>query len=341
MINNRYQRQISLREIGNEGQEKLSQTKVAVVGCGGLGSIVAPYLAGAGIGTLILIDGDQPDVSNVHRQVFYSGVEKESKAFVLSEHIKKINPNVKVEVIAQNVEKENVAKILGGSDLILECTDEVHCKYLVNDYCALHQIPLVYGAIYKFEGYVSLFENQKDDDVHLRDIFPVPNNDIPKCSEVGVLNTIAGLIGLLQANEALKYILEIGEGLSGYLLTYNALTNTQIKIKCKKAFEENLQSVFNSSKYKSESCEVVPEISWKEYAEDPNKYTLISILENDEHVALDSSVLHIPLSTFTKEHLGKGLNILHCKTGRRSSKLVRQLIDEGVNNIFSLKDYSL
>jgi len=337
----RYQRQLSLNEIGIEGQKKLLAASVAIVGCGGLGSIVAPYLAGAGIGHLLLIDGDIPDISNVHRQVFFTGEEKETKAKVLGDKIKQLNPEIEVRVVGERMQKTNIYRILDKIDLVIECTDDIQCKYLVNDFCTLQNIPLVYGAIYKFEGYVSIFKNATSSDVHLRDIFPSPNNDIPNCSEVGVLNTIAGIIGLLQANEAIKFILDIGDSLNGYLLSYNTLENRQLKIKCKKIFSEDLHKLFESSQYVIKGCSVVPEISWEKYKSQPEKYTLISILEKDEHKALDSNVVHVPLSRFSITDLKEGTNILYCKSGMRSSKLVEELILQGVENVFSLNEYSL
>ena len=227
-MNERYSRQTILEEIGSSGQAKLNATQVAVVGCGGLGAIAAAYLAGAGIGKLILVDGDKPELSNLHRQVFFSPEDQQTKAEELQIKLSKLNPEIKIKAIPTHLTKANIDELLTGINLILECTDHQPTKYLVNDFCALEGIPMVYSAIHKFEGYLSLFTNQQEEDIHLRDIFPVPNPNLPVCSEVGVMNTIAGMMGVLQANEAMKYLLGIGESLSGRLLTYDCLSNRQL-----------------------------------------------------------------------------------------------------------------
>ena len=197
----RYNRQIILDQIGEAGQKKLLQSSVTIIGCGGLGSIIAPYLAGAGVGKLILVDRDKPHISNLHRQIVFKENETQSKARALGQFISAFNAEVNVAVIEEMLEKKNVSEIIPHSyeGIVVECTDDMVTKYLLNDYCHINKIPLVYGAIHKYEGYVSLFKNESQEDIHLRDIFPEINTEIPNCSEVGVMNTIAGIIGILQA----------------------------------------------------------------------------------------------------------------------------------------------
>ena len=208
MSNERYIRQTTLEELGVEGQEKLNAAHAVVIGCGGLGSIAAPYLAGAGVGEITLVDGDVPHISNLHRQVFFSENQNQiSKSEALADHIINLNSDIKVNAISEMLSNENVEGIIQNADIVLECTDDIITKYLVNDACHLAGIPMVYGAIYKYDGYVSFFENASIESIHLRDIFPEPDLDLLTCSQVGVLNTIAGLIGLLQANEAIKIYL--------------------------------------------------------------------------------------------------------------------------------------
>ena len=337
----RYKRQISLDKLGLAGQNKLADSTMVVVGCGGLGSIAAPYLAGAGVGKLILIDGDIPDVSNLHRQVFYE--EKEgtlTKSEALAEHINRLNSDVEVVTHLVMMSKDNITEFITGADLVLECTDDIMTKYLVNDACHILGISVVYGAIYKYDGYVSLFSNSSPDDIHLRDIFPEPQVDLPTCSDVGVMNTLAGMIGLLQANEALKYIIGIESTLINKLLSYNILTNEQLIIKLKTTWKGSLKEVYASSSYlnKIDLC-TQKEISWYEYL-DATDYDLISILENDEHVSLNNAGIHQPLSSLdiNTYELGNRKTLYYCQSGKRSQNWVNQVLQKFPNAlVYSLK----
>ena len=339
-MSERYSRQILLSEVGQAGQAKLTKSQVAIVGCGGLGSIAATYLAGAGVGTILLVDGDPPTVSNVHRQVLYTGNESQPKSEVLKHQLQALNPEIKVNTSPQYLTKDNIDAVLTGVDLIMECTDDIMCKYLVNDFAAIEQIPLVYGAIYKYEGYVSTFFNRQESDVHLRDVFPQPDETIPTCSEVGVLNTIAGLIGILQANEALKVILGIGEPLIGKLLTYDCLTNRQLVLTMNKSWSEDMVELFDRSSYLPLDCSMVPELSCDELDRDREKYTLVSVLSKEEHQAIDAQTLHtqkVKLEEIEKFSDGKPL-VLYCKTGRVSKTLAAQLMEDNAEHkVYSLK----
>jgi adenylyltransferase/sulfurtransferase len=340
MVNNRYIRQTLLERIGESGQNNLLSSCIAIVGCGGLGSIAAPYLAGAGVGHLILIDGDVPDISNLHRQVFFSEeTTQKTKSTLLAEHIEKLNGDIKVTVFNQMISKSNIEELLYGADIVLECTDNIQAKYLVNDYCHLNGTPVSYGAIYKYDGYVSFFENENSDSIHLRDIFPIPNDDIPTCSEVGVLGTLAGLIGILQANEAIKYITKTGDMLIGRLLSYDILTNSQMKLKLKKSWNGDIVEVFKSSNYPMSTYCDIPEITLEEVMENREQYELISILEDDEHRSIDNLVVRYPLSglnlTEWKPKSSK-VHVFYCISGMRSSQLVANLITNK-ENILSLK----
>lgn len=342
MAEDRYIRQTLLDQIGEQGQQKLSNAHIVVIGCGGLGSIAAPYLAGAGIGKLTLVDGDHPNVSNLHRQVFFDEASmQKTKSRVLGDHIQKLNPTIEVLVVEQMITKKNIEKITQDATLVLECTDNIQTKYLVNDFCNINHVVLVYGAIHKYDGYVSLFENVSEKSIHLRDIFAVPNEDIPTCSEVGVMGTLAGLIGILQANEAIKYITGAGVTLKGKLLTYNILDNTQMNLKLKKSYASNVASIYQVSSYHSKSDCDITEITLADLQSNRSQYELISILEDYEHQDIDNDVEHIPLSTIHPEELVddlEGPTVFYCTTGKRSAVLVRMMkaIDSEVE-IFSLK----
>ena len=339
-LNQRYSRQIALDDIGVQGQSKLQFANLAVIGCGGLGAIAAAYLAGAGVGNIILVDADIPNVSNIHRQVFFDGNETESKSYVLQQKLKALNPEIEISSFTEYLTKNNIDDILTGTDLVLECTDDIMCKYLVNDFCAMENIPLAYGAIHKTEGYVSLFRNKAESDIHLRDIFPQPDLNIPTCAEVGVYNIIAGIIGLLQANEALKYLLGIGEPLVGKLLTYEALRSRQFTLSLKKTFSEEIENIYDNSTYENIECGNVPEISVEQLMKLRESYTLFSVMKKEEHQSIDSETTwtaHDDINE-TIKNLGNEDVVLYCRVGRVSRIIASELIDTFPSkNIFSLK----
>ncbi len=338
----RYVRQTLLDAIGEEGQRKLLEAHVVVVGCGGLGSIAAPYLAGAGVGRLTLIDGDRPDVTNLHRQVFFTTRKVAfTKSRVLATHILRLNPEIEVEVIPKMIMKDKIEESLSDADVVLECTDNIQVKYMINDYCALQRIPMVYGAIHKYDGYVSFFENKDDDSIHLRDVFAEPNDDIPSCSEVGVMGTLAGMIGLMQANEAIKYISGAGKNLTDTLLTYNILNNDQMKLRLKKTFTGDLKHIFQSSTYIAEQVCETYEITVEEMLANRSEYNLVSILEDHEHEAIDSNVHRSPLSQFEPKKWQPSKSkptVFYCMSGVRSGKLVNELLSQNPEiRVLSLK----
>ncbi|MDC1237933.1 HesA/MoeB/ThiF family protein, partial [Polaribacter sp.] len=196
--NELFKRQLTLQEIGEVGQQKLQDASVLVVGCGGLGSPIAVYLAASGIGKLHLIDFDTVAVSNLHRQVFYSleDIDK-PKAAVLTTFIKKRAPFTEVSFTNKAITKENVFNLIDNVDIVVDGTDSLPTKYLLNDACVLRNKPLVYGSLYKFDGYVATFNVlQKDErySANLRDVFPEIATDIPNCEEAGTLNAIVGVI---------------------------------------------------------------------------------------------------------------------------------------------------
>ena len=184
-----FQRQTTLSELGESGQQKLQQAKVTVVGCGGLGSVATIYLAGSGIGNIHLVDFDVVDVSNLHRQVFYK-IEDigKPKAEVLANYIKSISPFVKVTFSTDAISKSNVVDTIKNSEIVLDCTDNLPIKYLLNDTCVLHNKVLIYGSLYKFDGYAATFNMMQENgkrSANLRDAFPeFPTEHIPNCSRI-------------------------------------------------------------------------------------------------------------------------------------------------------------
>ena len=251
-----FQRQTTLSEIGKEGQELLQKAKVLVIGCGGLGSPIAIYLATSGIGELHLVDFDTVSVSNLHRQVFFKVEDiKQSKVEVLANEIKKRAPFTKVTFTNDAICKNSILDLISGYDIVVDGTDNLQIKYLINDACVLSKKPLVYGSLYKFDGYVATFNVLNGDyTCNLRDAFPTIATDIPNCEEAGTLNPIVGIIALLQVNEVIKLITKIGKPLTNQLLIYNALENSQLKIKLKKNKSLIFEDIFKDSNYLDAHC---------------------------------------------------------------------------------------
>ncbi|PHR68943.1 MAG: molybdopterin biosynthesis protein MoeB [Lutibacter sp.] len=288
---NLYQRQTTLSELGESGQERLQKSKITIVGCGGLGSVATIYLAGSGVGNIHLIDFDTVDVSNLHRQVFYKMDDiGKPKSEVLSKYIQSISPFVNVTFSNKSVSKNNVFNLISDAEIVLDCTDNLPIKYLLNDACVIEDKTLVYGSLYKFDGYVATF-NYLDKDgkrtANLRDAFPeIPTENIPNCSELGTLNTIVGMIGLMQANEVLKIVAEIGKPLVNELLIYNSLDNSQFKMKLKSSTtKESIEVLFETEDYKSILCDfdegiTISQENFKKILAQNSKIKVISILED-------------------------------------------------------------
>jgi len=224
----RYSRHLRLPEVGEAGQRKLEEARVVVVGAGGLGSPAAFYLAAAGVGTLVLADDDAVDRSNLQRQILHTdariGISKVQSA---AQTLKALNPRTRIEGLTERVTSANVEDLLDGADVVIDGADNFPARYLLNDACVKLAKPLVYGAVHRFEGQVSVFDAGRQRGIApcYRCLFPQPPpaDAAPNCSEAGVLGVLPGVIGMLQATEALKLILGIGEPLTGRLLMFDAL----------------------------------------------------------------------------------------------------------------------
>ncbi|MDP4145579.1 MAG: molybdopterin-synthase adenylyltransferase MoeB [Bacillota bacterium] len=231
----RYSRHIILSEVGVEGQEKLLNSKVLVIGTGGLGAPAAMFLAAAGVGTIGLVDGDVVDLSNLQRQIIHQ-TKDVGKLKVQSgkETINDMNPDVNVITYNEFVTSDNILRIIQDQDydFIIDGTDNFPAKFLINDACVLAQKPFSHAGIIRFQGQITTYIPGKGTPCY-RCIFqaPPPAGVVPTCREAGVLGVMGGVIGTLQATEAIKYILGLGDNLAGYLLTYDAIKMEFRKIK--------------------------------------------------------------------------------------------------------------
>ncbi|MBN8735913.1 MAG: molybdopterin-synthase adenylyltransferase MoeB [Xanthomonadales bacterium] len=224
----RYSRHLRLPEVGEAGQRKLESARVVVLGAGGLGSPAAFYLAAAGVGTLVIADDDVVERSNLQRQILHTDARiGMSKLDSAAHALHGLNPRVNLEGLPERVTSANVDALLDGADVVLDGADNFPVRYLLNDACVKLGIPLVYGAVQRFQGQVSVFDagRQRGRAPCYRCLFPQPPapEDAPNCSEAGVLGVLPGVIGMLQATEAIKLILGIGEPLVGRVLMFDAL----------------------------------------------------------------------------------------------------------------------
>ncbi|MGE5553100.1 MAG: HesA/MoeB/ThiF family protein [Betaproteobacteria bacterium] len=220
----RYSRQLLLKEVGGKGQRKLREARVLVVGAGGLGSPVIAYLAAAGVGTLGVVDFDRVELSNLQRQILHRTEDVgRPKAESAARAVKALNPGVEVAVHRARLGQDNVRDLIGGYDLVIDGVDNFASRYLLNDACVMAKKPLIEAGILRFDGMIMTIK--PGEGPCYRCVFPdpPPPGAVPSCQEAGVIGAVAGVMGVLQANEALKLILGIGEPLVGRMLVFDAL----------------------------------------------------------------------------------------------------------------------
>ena len=233
----RFSRQIILKNIGALGQKKIIQSKVLVIGMGGLGCPVAEFLTRAGVGNLGILDYDNVDLSNIHRQSLYDTKDlKKSKVIAAFKKLKKINSKIKIDTYKLKLNKENYRKIINKYDYIVDGTDNFQTKFLINDFSKKFKKFLVAGAISKFDGHIFTFDFKDKKTPCIRSFFQEDqiSDDILNCEYEGILGTVAGIIGTIQANEILRKILGIGKNLSGHILILDLLNLNFRKVKLKK-----------------------------------------------------------------------------------------------------------
>ena len=233
----RFSRQIVLKDVGILGQKKILSAKVLIIGAGGLGSPVAEFLSRAGVGSLGIVDNDRISLSNLQRQSLYNTFDiGKFKVKIAKDKIKKINPNTKVTIYKIRLNNNNFKKIINDYDYIVDGSDNFTTKFLLNDYCLKFKKVLVTGAISKFDGHIFTFSFKNKKVPCLRCFFQETNisDDLLNCESEGILGTVAGIVGTIQANEILKKILNIGTGLDGYIFILDLFHLNFRKVKLKK-----------------------------------------------------------------------------------------------------------
>jgi len=351
----RYSRHLSLDNVGLQGQEKLKAAKVLVIGAGGLGCPVLQYLTAAGVGTIGIIDFDEVDETNLQRQILFTtddiGMNKAATAAL---RLKELNPYVEFNVFNEKLTTSNALQLFPAYDIIVDGTDNFSTRYLVNDACVITVKPLVYGAIYKFEGQVTVF-NYKGGPSY-RCLFPDPPKDgsVPNCSDVGVIGVLPGIIGTQQANEVIKIILGIGEPLSGKLYTYNSLDNSSLTLKVNRS-EMQIQKVldvdfnFEQMEYdffcgikKNKNMQEITVEELKEWYDKSLDFQVVDVREEWEQPRINKeNVLIAPLNEldeFIKEIATDKKVVIICQHGIRSVDALETLQKEyNLNNIINLQ----
>ncbi len=343
--NTRYLSQIPLTEIGPEGQIKLRNARILVVGAGGLGCPVLQYLTAAGVGIIGIIDGDHVGISNLNRQILYNEQDiGKLKVQVAREKLISLNSEVQIEIFPEMLDVNNAQAIIQNFDIVVDCTDNLEVRYLIDDVCTMLKIPMIYGALHKFQGQVSVFHypDAEGKSYSYRDLFPEnpAAEQIPSCAETGVLGVMPGIIGTIQAAQALKIILGFGEILIGKLFIFDVkhLTSMTIEIsKRNNSPRESIKPVENSS---SPGFEVNP---LEEFKENENGWIFIDIREPDEIPTLGLSpfILKLPAGEFgnrISELPDDKKHVLFCTTGKRSLEWVKKIRQNpNTENIYSLK----
>ncbi|KGF85632.1 molybdopterin-synthase adenylyltransferase MoeB [Prochlorococcus marinus] len=337
----RYQKHLTLKEIGNEGQLKLKNSSVICIGAGGLGSSVLIYLAAAGIGKIGIADNDFVEKSNLQRQIIHeTNTIGNLKIDSAKKRIKRLNPNIEVITFNKRITSKNVIEIIKEFDIVCDCSDNFGTRYLINDACLILNKPLVFGSVQGFEGQVSVF-NLYENSPNLRDLLPESpvQNAIPSCAEYGVMGVSTGLIGILQVNEIIKIILKKGETLNGKILVFNLLDINMKKLHLKS--DPVNKKIKNLSEfedfYYDDGCteknieiESINAIEFNSlYKSKPNRILLIDVRENKEfsNSSIEGSV-SIPLSNLKQESDLKFIQKMSlmkevftiCQTGKRSEK---------------------
>jgi adenylyltransferase/sulfurtransferase len=352
----RYSRHFALPEVGTEGQKKLKAAKVLCIGAGGLTSSASLYLAAAGVGHLGLVDADCVDLSNLQRQILYSTADiGQKKTASARDRLLKLNPQIQIQEYETFLTAENAQEIASSYDLLLDGSDNFSTRYLTNDLAFFLKKPLIYGSIFRFEGQCTLFEAHQEGPCY-RCLFPeTPKELLPNCSEAGLLGVVPGIIGTLQATEALKWILGIGTSLRSRLLQFNALTMKFREFQLRKnsfcplcGTQPTITQLIEEKIYCATSMISkpipIPTISVEELEQKLQEHPtikLIDVREPSEYTIahIEGSQL-IPLGELTSrlEELSPKQEIaLLCRSGGRSAQALLSLREAGFSKLYNVE----
>lgn len=334
----RYHCQMSLPQFGEKAQRLLQNAKILIAGAGGLGCPAAQYLSSAGVGTLAVADDDVISIRNLHRQILFNPDEVGlKKVAVACKRLQQLNPAIKIIPYDLRITAENVMDLVSSYDLVIEGTDNFETKYLLNDACVLTGKPLVYGAIYQYEGQVAVWNMLQEDKTYspnYRDVFPDADKTyVPDCSEGGVIPTLAGIVGCMQTNEAIKYIIGDKNLLAGKLWMFNAQTGETKIIHLGKSSHTKITRL----------PETIPTLSFDELEKGLQQhiYDLIDVRSKEEHHAFNIGGKNIPLEELEMSAEIKVISkpvVFYCSAGKRSAAAVRKMKEKFPEaGLYSLK----
>lgn len=331
-----YSRQQLLKEVGSQGQELLARSRVLIVGAGGLGCPVLQYLAGAGVGTLGLIDADSLDASNLHRQPIYALADVgRQKVELARTAVQALNPAVRVETFAARFNADNARALVGDYDVTVDCTDNFRAKYLINDAAVLMRRPAVFASVYQYEGQLQVYKPQQDH-ACLRCIWPdaLADGIVGNCAEAGVLGPVPGAIGSLQALLTLKILLKMGGQLAGELLLLDFTDFSNTKIKAVRRAECHAPACAHIRALSADEADNV-EVSLESLAQAGRQgLTVIDIRTAAEFAAHPSAARHLPMADLlaNPQLLPRDTAVvLMCASGKRSAAAARELRKRGLD----------
>ncbi|MDR6562956.1 MULTISPECIES: molybdopterin-synthase adenylyltransferase MoeB [unclassified Arcicella] len=339
----RYNRQIILPEIGLAGQQQLNDAKVLVIGAGGLGCPILQYLVAAGVGNIGIVDADVVSISNLQRQILYTTADIDKKKVeVAKERLLAINPNVNIQTFPVNLSADNALALFAKYDIIVDGSDNFATRYLVNDASVILNKPFVSGSIFKFEGQVSVFNFQEGPTYRCLYAEPPTAGSVPNCAEIGVIGTLAGIIGTMQAAEVIKMITGAGEVLSGKLLMFDMLTMRSQIIKFK-AIPENKQISklvdyqILCGDFPVENTHVIDIQTLEQWIEEQRDFQLIDVRNPHEFERDNIGGINIPLDDLLESideiNLEKTI-VFCCQTGLRSAKAIELLKSVSIEGTF-------
>ena len=335
-----YSRQIALRDVGESGQQKLRAARVLVIGAGGLGVPVLSYLAGAGVGTIGIVDGDTLDASNLHRQTLYSLADVgKPKARLAADRLRALNPEVNARAHIEKFSAANAAQLLTDYDVLIECSDNFRTKFLANDAALAARKPAIFASVYQYEGQLQTYRAENDS-ACLRCIWPEATRDgvVGNCAEAGVLGPVPGVLGTLQALEALKLLLGL-PALANELLLIDLLTLEQRKLRTSRRADCNHQPVIDSTE-RVESLE----LTYPELAPAVREgFEVIDVRDAEEvrdAPIVGAPSIHLPLASLLASHESLDPNaryLVVCARGARSHAAAEHLREHGFRRVYSLK----
>ena len=349
----RYSRQLVLPELGPEGQRRLKESRVVVVGAGGLGLPASVYLVAAGVGTLRLIDMDVVEMSNLHRQTLYTEADVgRAKVQVAAERLSGVNPHVSIDHQRKKLDSTNALDLLGGFDVILDCTDNFPARYLINDACLILHRPDIYASVFRFDGQASVFDGDRGPCYRCLFPSPPPPESVQDCSVAGVLGVLPGIMGSIQAAQAIGVIRGAGKLLVGRLLLMDAseMTFTELNVKknphCPGCGDgrRSLRLIdydeFCGVRKKAEPGIGVAPVELKRWLDSGRKVVLLDVREPFEYAfcRLEGSKL-IPLGELHRR-MGEldpdAETVVYCHVGNRSATAVRFLSSKGFRRVWNL-----